>query len=553
MDNFYSTDDSTKIRNFVLLPKKLFTADSPYRNIPIRAKLAYAFYLRRFRATEYRDRDGPYIIYSDYDIAKSIDTNERYAGKIRRKLIDVGLISAEKTTRGNKIRVYSCTGSGENGGIFFTEHDLESWRFYRFPVKLLDQKYSLLDINVRVYYAMLFDMMCLSQANYFTDSRKRVYFQVSLDEQAARFDISKNSLTKYKNILQACGLLNEYRPFSQKTRYYLMKLDAYEDNADMFYNMTAHDKKAFIRSIGEKFKREYIDPYEGTEKKTEKQMSDAVKEGIKSMGISYSEAVERYQRDTGNSLSLSSLKKYLNGSRKMPECVSEYFAARTQQLPRKGTCNIESVQQFPKKGTSDFPEREDGESHIGYELYHRNDTPIRYTDESNTEYSYNNEDKLNKGKEMTEDPFSLFIEKINQFSILTEEDKLLLSDTVDRIRVSAEIRITDAGDEVVLGREQISDLFDTACRSDLDIEPYLIKILNALSRSTALSDISRTLSYMKVSLTDLLYMIQHHQWFLKKSRPSQLEIDIYEKKGSSSYFSKSVMEFNPFAQKKEGA
>lgn len=570
MDNFYSADDSTKIRDFVLLPKALFTADSPYRDIPIRAKLAYAFYLRRFRATSYKDAKGPYIIYSDYDIAKNIDTNERYAGKLRRKLAKVGLISAEKTTRGNKIRVYSCTRQSEEG-LFFTEQDLESWRFYRFPTKLLDQTYSLMDINVRVYYAMLFDMMCLSQANYFTDDQKRVYFQISLDEQALRFDISKNSLTKYKSVLQACGLLNEYRPFGRKTRYYLMKLDAYMDNADMFYNMTAADKKQFIRELDEGFKEKYIEPCE-SEKKTEKRKSDAIKESLKNQNLSYTEAVKKYQEDTGKNLSLTTFKKYLNGSRRMPDSVCDYFLDGVHQVPKKGTSVTDGVQQFPKKGASEedgvhqvpkkgtyiFPEKEAADSQFDYTQYHRNDTSIIYTDFINTEDSYNdadtliNENTLINEKEKKEEtsPFSSFSQKISQFKIITDEDQALIKDAVVYISKASDIKINDAGDEVTLNHEEIEELFSAACQSDLDIEPYLIKILNALSRSTALSDISRTIAYMKVSLTDLLYMIQNHQWFLKKNRPSQMETDIYTKKNSSSYFPESVINYNLFEQKK---
>ena len=102
-----------------------------------------------------------------------------------------------------------------------------------------------LPIEAKMIYAIYFDTMCLSKANYFTDNMERIYFQESYIEQELKSNFSNNTLKKYRNYLKACNLLYEYQPFGQKMRYYLIKLDMYEDNVFIYEQLEDVDKSIF--------------------------------------------------------------------------------------------------------------------------------------------------------------------------------------------------------------------------------------------------------------------------------------------------------------------
>lgn len=310
MDNFFVLGSSSHVDSFIQIPKALFS-DGRFTKLPIRCKVAYSIYLSRYAATTYKDNEGPYIIFSDKEMAQMIDTTAAYVKTVRRKLRDVGLIGYRRSVSYNRIYLYSYSKREGGDNAFFYENTLDTWRFYRFPRKLLEEKFINLDLNSKFIYSMYFDMMCLSQTNFFSDSHERIYFQQSADEQVIRSGFSKPTLKKSRDMLKACHLLNEYRPFGQPIRYYLMKLDQFEDNVFAFENMTAEEKAAYIKSRDHEF-AEFIS--------TRPETPD-YRKLLKEKKITVAGAADIYMSQTGKSLSVGGLRKYLNGTRRMPEDV----------------------------------------------------------------------------------------------------------------------------------------------------------------------------------------------------------------------------------------
>lgn len=558
-DNFFMKNDSTKIRNFIMIPKSLFT-DSRFSTLGLRAKLAYSFYLRRYRGTSFKDDKGPYIIYHDYEIAESLDTNTAYAGRIKRQLRDAGLLELERTTRGDKIRVMGWSSEKDDGSHFFTEDDMEEWRFYRFSVELLDSRFSLLDLNVRMYYAMLFDLMCMSQSNYFTDELGRIYFQIPVKEQAEIFCMSKNTITKYKNVLQACGLLSVYTPFRKASRFYLRKLSAFVDNADMFYNMTASEKSAFLRKQNADFRKKYSEALQPERHKRIEDENDlsGFKKALKANGLTYQSAARVFELIYGRSLSTASIKKYLNGSRRIPEDVSAFFKGIQEGRldPRKvmsaegdfDFSECEGVHQDPKKEVSYIPVSSHPQSHITDIGSPNNSSPIINTEKNNrlSDKTIKPSDLEQNGSgETGKKALDIFSNRIHSFSNLKEDDALMILSAMESVKDINVFTVTDGNGKKVISRSEVFSLLESM--SEQTEETDILKIINDFSRSDAASSISRSVSYIRTAVINLLYSLKHYSWFVRRNRLESIQLQIYRADNTSDQFPDSVKNFNPFS------
>ena len=327
--HFFSAGDSTKVRGFLQIPKLLFT-DPRFTKLPLLAKMAYSLYLNRYVDSSYRDEIGKYIIFRDDDIAARLDTTPDYVKKVRGQLRAAGLISYRRSISFNRIYIHSYTQNqpgSDHDAAFFYEDQLDTWRFYRFPSELFDEKYINLPLAAKFMYCMFYDMMCLSQANNFTDSQERIFFKEGIQTQEIKSNFSShNTVRKYRRYLQAVNLLYEYRPFSEETRFYLLQLDMYEDNVFMFENMTKAEQDDFIDARTKAFKKTFI----------EKKPSDdtkVIRAAVKATGMTNQKIVDGYQAETGRSLSVGGLRKYLNGSRTMPDEVKSFLVALVQGDP----------------------------------------------------------------------------------------------------------------------------------------------------------------------------------------------------------------------------
>lgn len=500
-DNFFQVKDSTKIKDFILVPKALFT-DERYRGLTIRAKLAYSFLLRRYRGTSYHDSHGePYIIFSDTELASSIDTTEHYVSDIKASLKKLGLISTSRTTRGNAIKVYSCSSRQGHPQEFFEEIDLEEWRFYRFPVELLQDKFNLLDLNIRMYYAMLFDMMCLSQANYVVDSMGRVFFILPLAEQAKRFNLSPSTVRKYKQYLQVCGLLCEYKPFKTPSHYYLKHLACFVPNADRFANMTAAERNDWIRQLNRDFKANQIDIM--NPKLQGKERLKQYKTCLKNFGLDYEKAARMITAATHQAVSRASLSKYLNGARTMPDHVKQCL----DSLMANGTLDA-------------VPASE-------------NEHPHAMLEESSPE-------PFNKLKFVL-DKCMAYLRTCNT---IRQDDIEMLCDVISSFAHTDAVTIRDDNTTVEVSQEEIISLLDDYFEGQ---EAGLIRILNGLGRSGAGQDSSRAMAFLRTSIISMLYQYQKHPW-VKSRGVNQMEIDIYRAKDTSTdeQFSDEVKNFKLF-------
>lgn len=436
---FFNMSDSTKIKTFLQIPKALFV-NPLYKKLPLSCKLAYSIYLQRYSITKYSDEIGPYIIFSDKEVSQLIDTTEKHIAQIRRKLQSVGLISYKRSVSFNKIYVYSYNKENAVDKVFYHEDDIESWRFYRYPSDFFESKYDNLPIEAKMIYAIYFDTMCLSKANYFTDNMERIYFQESYIEQELKSNFSNNTLKKYRNYLKACNLLYEYQPFGQKMRYYLIKLDMYEDNVFIYEQLEDVDKSIFIQNKMNYIKENYIDLEKGHD-------IQFIKKGIKSLKLTREAVTELIYERTGKMISVSGLKKYLNETRKMPEDIynflCDYIEKNTGQeestkfvdktpiykngptVSQNKGVQVSQIKDIQDKKYEDisFEDKVNKESQISFDGFISNQPYI-----SNTTDNINNTDiKYTLIKECKNQ-----IESINE---LIKEDKELLIDVFDYIAV----------------------------------------------------------------------------------------------------------------------
>lgn len=316
---FFNIEDSTKIKTFIQIPKALFV-NPIFKKLPLSCKLAYSIYLQRYSITTYKDEIGPYIIFPDKEVGQLIDVSEEYVRKIRKKLEQAGLISYKKSVSYNKIYVYSYAKENLEDKVFYYESDIDNLKFYRYPTEFFEDKYDNLPIEAKFIYSIYYDTMCLSKANYFTDNKERIYFQESAVDQELKSNFSDKTLKKYREYLKACNLLYEHKPFGQSIRYYLIKLNMFEDNVFVYQHLPDSEKPVFVQSKMSAIKKKYIDIAEGLD-------IAFIKKGIKSLKLTRENVTQLIYEHTGNMISTSGLKKYLNETRKMPDEIYSFLCS----------------------------------------------------------------------------------------------------------------------------------------------------------------------------------------------------------------------------------
>lgn len=429
---FFNISDSTKIKTFLQIPKELFV-NPIYKKLSLSCKLTYSIYLQRYSITTYKDEIGPYIIFSDKEVSQLIDCSVENVGNIRRKLQIAGLISFKRSVSYNKIYVYSYAKQNPEDKIFYYESDIEMWKFYRYPTEFFESKYDNLPLEAKFIYSIYFDTMCLSKANYFTDNKERIYFQESYIDQELKSNFSKNTLAKYRNYLKACNLLYEYQPFGQKIRFYLIKLDMYEDNVFIYEHLSDVDKSIFIQNKMNLIKENFIEV---------KQINDIqfIKRGIKTLKLTREAVTELIYEKTGKMLSVSGLKKYLNETRTMPDDIYnflyDYIERNTpkvlqqkgptvsqilqEQVSQKNNMQVSQIfgEEKVKNKESNMHNNTNTISQISLDEYLNDDLSINHTTnnkENNIKYTLLKECK----------------NKINMIDILISEDKDFLNDTME--------------------------------------------------------------------------------------------------------------------------
>lgn len=311
-DNFYFSKDDIKINSFILIPKILFT-DDKYKNLTILAKMMYSLYLNRYSSTIYKDTNGPYIIFSDKDMECILNASRSAVIKNRNALKEAGLINFVRTTGNNKVYLFNFAKNSSND-IFFHKSDIENLRFVRFPIDFFEDQFDELPLQAKFIYSLYYDLMCLSQAYYYTDNQERIYFQENIDEQVKRFNINSNTLRKYREYLKACGLLFEYLPFDSSIRYYILKLSNFKNNVKEFENVlknkTKKEKNEYLKRVEQPLLEYFI-------VKTHKYDVSVLKEKRKRCELTYKKVVDLLEHNNIH-ISLFTYKAYENESRRIP-------------------------------------------------------------------------------------------------------------------------------------------------------------------------------------------------------------------------------------------
>lgn len=513
---FYISGDSSHVDSFIQIPKALFT-DERYSGLPIRCKVAYSIYLSRYTATTYHDDVGPYIIFADRDMAQFIDTTPAYVKTLRRRLKEAGLIDYRRSVSYNRIYLYSYSHVQNEDNMFFYENTLDSWRFYRFPRRLLEPEFINLGLDVKFIYSMYFDMMCLSQANFFSDSLERIYFQQSADDQVLRSGFSKPTLRKCRDMLKACHLLSEYHPFSQSIRFYLLKLDQFEDNVFKFENMTPDEKATYIKLLDRNFADQFAVHHE---------LPDYRKR-LKEKKITVAQAAERFMEETGKSLSVGGLRKYLNGTRQMPDDVKDSIERLLKGDP--ALCNksdehntekdISSLKE--KKQTFYSKDDEDSDDFITF----ISDTDSKYTEENKTEDRYTNKIKEEEKEKKKENHTALITFISGTEFPLSERDRMFLSSV-----------------DAYIFKNKDSNEFN-AFYSEIN-ELYVIAVLNAMASVSFRSPLAEIKYFIK-AYTDRY--TNEYSWFglSEKTERERYISRCYPKKNDK--FSDEVKNFKLFS------
>lgn len=326
MDKYFDIHDTTKIDSFLSIPKILFS-DSRFKKLTINAKMIYSLYLNRYSITQYKDEIGPYIVYNDSDITTKLHINRSTCSRARSELIKVGLIDTKRSVGNNKIYLYNYNNVNLDK-TFFYEEDLKNYQFYRFPTEFFNETYMNLDLKTKLVYTIYFDTMCLSQMNYFVDDKERIYFQESGNIQEQKIGVTKNTIKECKTILKICGLLLEYKPFSQDSRFYLLKLNNFKDRTQSYINLSKEDKKTFIKEIDDLMKEELI-------LKPIKRNSTVIKRKREDLKLTQADLVQIINENLNLSMPLSTYKNYETGRRNFPEKLYEFLLKYMDSLNRK--------------------------------------------------------------------------------------------------------------------------------------------------------------------------------------------------------------------------
>lgn len=315
MENkYFLHQDKLSIDSFLLIPKMLYKYPK-YKSLNSISRIIYSLYLSRYTNTKYADETGPYIIYSDKELMEKLGISRATCSRSKKELSDTGLIILKKTTSYNKI--YIMNYRNPDTSEFYSESDLESYSFYRFPSVFFESIFDELSMNAKILYTYYFDWMCLSQMNYIVDDYQRIYFRENRKDQEENILMNKSVILEAKKQLIAADLLIEYQEFSKAKSYYLLKLANYNQGQLARYNnLPKESRKQFLTELTAKTKTVVTTP------------SVNLRETRKSLSLSV-DFVVAYLTEKGHSVSSHSYNRYERGTRKIPKeilaDVSELF------------------------------------------------------------------------------------------------------------------------------------------------------------------------------------------------------------------------------------
>lgn len=331
---YYNINDITKIDSFLSIPKVLFS-DKRFQGLTVSAKLMYSLYLNRYINTTYTDNQKrPYIIYSDEDIMKKLNVSFSSCNRNRKSLKEAGLINYEKTVSYNKIFLYNY--NSEVADEFYYESDLNSYSFLRFPNELFDEKYINLPLSAKLQYAMYFDTMCLSQMNYFVDEKDRLYFQESAITQEKKLNLHFNTIRKGRDLLKATGLLFEYHPFSQDTRFYLIKLFNFHDNILEYTQLSKKEQTKFLKQKMESMKNELIVNKEKRDYYVIRQLREKCK-------LTGQQMTDIINENLSLHISIASFRNWDSGKRNYPQKIYDFSKQYLEDYYKNITNNKKDV------------------------------------------------------------------------------------------------------------------------------------------------------------------------------------------------------------------
>lgn len=313
---YFIQNDKLKIDSFLQIPKLLFKIPK-YKKLSLTGRIMYSLYLNRYNDTKYRDSEGPYIIFGDAELQEFLGISRATCIRNKKELVNLNLIKIKKTTGYNKIYLMNYRNPDNNE--FYTEEDLDSYAFYRFPRVFFDEQFDELTLNAKFLYTYYFDWMCLSQMNYIIDDYDRIYFRESNKDQEANLLLNNTTIIAAKKMLQASDLLIEYRNFGKEKNYYLLKLDNYNQDQLIRYNLL--DKKEqsnFLKNI-QSLNSSVITTPKQSIKKLRRANNIKVKEII--------EMLANY----GFSVSPRTYNRYEDGTRKFPKEIYNLVLDYLQQ------------------------------------------------------------------------------------------------------------------------------------------------------------------------------------------------------------------------------
>ena len=192
---YFIQNDKLKIDSFLQIPKLLFKIPK-YKKMSLTGRIMYSLYLNRYNDTKYRDSEGPYIIFGDAELQEFLGISRATCIRNKKELINLNLIKIKKTTGYNKIYLMNYRNPDNNE--FYTEKDLDSYAFYRFPRVFFDEQFDELTLNAKFLYTYYFDWMCLSQMNYIVDDYDRIYFKESNKDQEANLLLNNTTIITAK-------------------------------------------------------------------------------------------------------------------------------------------------------------------------------------------------------------------------------------------------------------------------------------------------------------------------------------------------------------------
>lgn len=305
MENkYFLHQDKLSIDSFLLIPKMLYKYPK-YKTLNSVSRLIYSLYLSRYTNTKYHDETGPYIIYSDKELMEKLGISRATCSRSKKELSEAGLIILKKTTGYNKIYIMNYRAPDKSE--FYSESDLDSYSFYRFPSVFFEGVFDELSMNAKILYTYYFDWMCLSQMNYIVDDYDRIYFRENRQDQEANILMNKSVILEAKKQLIAADLLIEYQEFSKAKSFYLLKLANYNQKQLVKYNnLPKENRKQFLQDLSVQTKAVVTTP------------SVNLREIRKSLSLSV-DFVVSYLTEKGHSISSHTYNRYERGSRKIPK------------------------------------------------------------------------------------------------------------------------------------------------------------------------------------------------------------------------------------------